>query len=161
MAVAAFALAACAEAPLLAPAPTEAAVGSPAMTGQAAAVANAPVVATFSKTFQGLEDNTLVWTGTLTLGETTGTLRSSIDLTLPGTREAGATLHGTVLWEVSGDLELVIVTEGIANFAKGIVRTNGRVESGPYEGARVHQQGDLDGDLNAEGFLRIHPGTAP
>jgi hypothetical protein len=125
-----------------------------------AAAAAAPAVATFSKDFNASEstETLLVWHGTMTLGSQTGALVSTINLMTPGTRAAGATLHATVRWVVTGDLEIEFETAGVVNFNTGLVRTNGRVVSGPYAGSQVHQQGQLVG-LDASGFLRIHPAS--
>jgi hypothetical protein len=119
-----------------------------------------PVPVAFDKVFMpGQSSETLlVWHGTATLGGVSAFLVSSIDLTLPGTRSAGSTLHATVRWVVTGDLELEMETVGVVNFNNGIVRTNGQVVSGAYAGSQVHQQGQLVG-LDASGFLRIHPAT--
>jgi hypothetical protein len=121
----------------------------------------APVIATFEKDFMPGEssETLLVWRGDVTIGDMTGDLVSTMNLAQPGTRLAGGTLHGTVLWEVTGDLEMVFETSGVVNLTTGIVRTNGRVVSGLFDGSRVHQQGQLDADLNAAGFLRIAPAT--
>jgi hypothetical protein len=119
-----------------------------------------PVTVAFDKVFmpgQGSE-TLLVWHGTATMDGVSGALVSSIDLTAPGTRSAGSTLHATVRWVVTGDLELEMETVGVVNFNNGIVRTNGQVVSGPYAGSQVHQQGQLVG-LDASGFLRIQPAT--
>jgi hypothetical protein len=119
-----------------------------------------PVTVAFDKVFmpdQGPE-TLLVWHGTATMDGVSGALVSSIDLTLPGTRWAGSTLHATVRWVVTGDLEMEMETVGAVNFNNGIVRTNGQVVSGPYSGSQVHQQGQLTG-LDASGFLRIQPAT--
>ncbi len=125
-----------------------------------ARTAAAPVEATFSKAFMPDEgpETLLVWHGEVTLEGVTGELVSTIDLTDPDARWAGATLHATVRWVVAGDLAIEFETEGVVNFTNGIVRTHGQVVSGPYAGSRVHQQGELDG-LDASGFLRIHPAT--
>jgi hypothetical protein len=121
----------------------------------------APVIATFEKDFMpGQSTETLlVWEGEVTIGDKTGHLVSMIHLLEPGTRLAGNTLQAIVRWEVTGDLEIVFETSGVVNFTNGIVRTNGRVVSGLLDGSRVHQEGQLDADLNATGFLRIAPAT--
>jgi hypothetical protein len=119
-----------------------------------------PATMTFDKVFmpnQGSE-TLLVWHGTATMDGLSGTLVSSIDLTAPGTRWAGSTLRATVRWVVTGDLETEIETIGVVNFNNGIVRTNGKVVSGPYAGSQVHQAGQLVG-LDASGFLRIQPAS--
>lgn len=153
IAIAAAALAACAEGPA-------APHAEPAFSQHKPAAA--PVTFSFSKDFNAAasSETLLVWHGTVEHEGATGVLVSSIDLTQPGTRSAGQTLHATVRWEVSGDIAFVIETAGVINFRTGLVRTNGRVLSGLHAGAAVHQQGQLDG-LDASGFLRVNPATAP
>lgn len=164
LAVAMLALGGCADADPLGPGTAER-VGVP--DASAAALgrpASAPVIATFSKGFMPEEgpETLLVWYGTVTLDGVTGALVSTIDLADPATRWAGATLHATVRWVVTGALEIEFETNGVVNLTNGIVRTNGRVVSGPYAGSQVHQQGQLDLDrFDAHGFFRIHPATGP
>jgi hypothetical protein len=134
---------------------------APAATiSSAHATPAAPVVATFEKWFMPDEgpETLLVWHGSVTLDGKTGDLESTIDLIEPGSRFAGQTLHATVRWVVTGDLEIEFETSGVVNLNNGIVRTNGHVVSGPYAGSRVHQQGQLVG-MDASGFLRIAPAT--
>jgi hypothetical protein len=99
----------------------------------------------------------LVWNGTVD-GLPGSDLVSTIDFQTPGTRSAGKTLHATVVWEISTpDGTFVAETEGVVNFQTGLVRTNGIVTAGLRAGARVHQEGRLDDQLSAVGFLRILP----
>jgi hypothetical protein len=119
-----------------------------------------PATMAFDKVFMPDQssETLLVWHGTATMNGVSEAFVSSIDLTVPGTRWVGSTLHATVLWVVTGDLETEIETVGVVNFSNGIVRTSGRVVSGAYAGSQVHQQGQLVG-LDASGFLRIQPAT--
>jgi hypothetical protein len=152
--------AACDRADPLGPDSTELLARAAANAAAQASPPARPATMTFDKVFmpnQGSE-TLLVWHGTATMKGISGTLVSSIDLTAPGTRWAGSTLHATVLWVVTGDLETEIETIGVVNFNNGIVRTNGKVVSGPYAGSQVHQQGQLVG-LDASGFLRIKPAS--
>jgi hypothetical protein len=120
----------------------------------------APATMTFDKVFMPDQssETLLVWHGTATMNGVSEAFVSSIDLTVPGTRWVGSTLHATVLWVVTGALETEIETVGVVNFNNGIVRTNGKVVSGPYAGSQVHQEGQLVG-LDASGFLRIKPAS--
>jgi len=161
LAVAAMALAACDAGDPVGPATAHHLAAIDASAAAHARPASAPVIATFSKDFMPDEPpaTSMVWHGTVTLDGVTGQLVSTIDLADPRTRWAGATLHATVRWLVTGALEMEFETDGIVNLTNGIVRTNGRVLSGPYAGSQVHQQGQLVG-LDASGFLRIHPATS-
>jgi hypothetical protein len=99
----------------------------------------------------------LVWNGTVD-GLPTSTLVSTIDLRTPGTRSAGRTLHATVVWEITtDDRAFTTETRGVVNFQTGLVRTNGVITDGWSSGARVHQEGRLDENMSAVGFLRILP----
>jgi hypothetical protein len=121
---------------------------------------SAPIIITFEKQFTGdFEAGPWEWEGEAVVpGVGTVDLFSSIDL--GQLSQSGQVLHAPILWALSrDDFELVVETYGIVNLATGSVRTNGRVASGPYTGATVHQQGQLTG-LDAAGFIRIHPATA-
>lgn len=121
--------------------------------------AEAPVIVSFQKDFMGLDGPTMVWQGQVILPDnTTADLTSTLDTSEAGTREAGATLHATVRWVITGHISMEIETRGVINLSTGLVRTNGRVTSGEWAGARVHQEGQLDG-LDASGHIRINAAT--
>jgi hypothetical protein len=118
--------------------------------------AGAPVIVSFQKDFTGLDGPTMIWQGQVILPDnTTADLTSTLDTSEPGTREAGATLHATVRWVITGHVGMEIETRGVINLNTGLVRTNGRVVSGEWAGAQVHQEGQLDG-LDASGHFRIN-----
>jgi len=121
---------------------------------------SAPIVISFTKEFTGdFAAGPWEWEGEATVpGIGAVHLFSSIDLAQ--LRQSGQVLHAPVHWALSdGDITIVVATHGIVNLANGIVRTNGRVVSGPYTGAAVHQEGQLTG-LDAAGLIRIYPATA-
>ena len=119
-----------------------------------AAEDNAPVYIEFAKADP---DGNFIWNGAVS-----GDVNGDLETVLLEARQSGWILHVVFDWIVDGDCSFTARLNGILDTQSGRVLMNGRVIEGCWQGAQVHEEGQLvnPADSGFEGVIRIMPGSA-
>jgi hypothetical protein len=120
-----------------------------------ASAASDPVRLSFEKCPSGPG----TWTGTVA-----GDVAGSLETVLNAAEASGGILHVNFDWIVgAGSDSFTANLDGTLSLKSGRVVMNGRVVDGAFEGAQVHEQGQLAPDLGPgcfRGSIRIAPASA-